>query len=471
MKGFIIFNAVLLIANSISGQSKVNDNYSLDTASTSLKGKTATTIITNRTTDTLKLESKIIYYLPVSEKVFKLIIPPGKSQTLKAYFNYPDFIQFTSLPLQIFNAPEKVVHCEIESINPIKVTFKGDLSLENNYYQDYHKHAISNNAYYKIGAQLKDFNQFPKLADSLNQINLSYLEKYSPSLPPKFKKQESWRLMYNNAFMKYHVLFDKEAKSADKINVSADYYDFKKHIPLSNSDMILSADYLWFAVFNVRHEALIKNKDEKKLVQNMIAAADSLYKNNELGDVLKMRLFYDLYQQSKTEFQLLSAKTNFVNLANKTILDSIVTEKFQLPLVGSKAPGFKLINLNSDTVLLKSFIGHPVIINFWATWCDPCIKEFPFENSFYKKYSKENSLVVINICVDSKPEDWKQVSIKSNLQMINLYANSVNYEYFKKYYNLYALPRSIFIGKDMKIISNNYKRASLLTAADVENHN
>ncbi len=471
MKGFIVFSAVFLIINSASGQSKSNNNYLLDTTSASFKGAIGTTIITNHTIDTLKLESKIIYNLPLAEKIFKLIIPPGESRTLKADFNYPDFIRFTSLPLQIFNAPGKIVRCEIESVNPIKVTFKGDLYLENNYYQDYHKHAISNNTYYRIGSQLKDFNQFPKLADSLNQINVSYLEKHSTSLPPKFKKQEYWRLMYNNAFMKYHVLFDKEFKNGNKISVKADYYDFKKNIPLNSPDMILSTEYLWYAIFNLRHEALIRNKDEKKLVQNMIAATDSLYKNNELGDVLKMRLLYDQYQQSKTTFQLLSANTNFLNPANKTILDSIIIEKFQLPLVGGKAPGFKLINMNSDTVLLKSFTGHPVIINFWATWCVPCIKEFPSENNLYKNYSKDKGLVVINICVDSKLEDWKQVSIRSNLQMINLYANSLNYEYFKKYYNLYALPRSVFIGKDMKIINNNYKRASLLTAADIENYN
>lgn len=470
MRIFIIFSSMFLIANSIIGQSKHNNNYFLDTTSTSLKGKIGTTIITNHTTDTLKLESKIIYNLPVSEKAFKLIIPPEESQTLKAGFNYPDFIQFTSSSLQIFNAPGKVVRCEIESVNPIKVTFKGDLYLENNYYQDYHKYAISNNTYYKIGAQLKDFNQFPKLADSLNQINLNYLEKHGTSLPPNFKKQEYWRLMYNNAFMKYHVLFDKEFKSGDKINIKTSYYDFNKNIPLSNPDMILSTEYLWYTLFNLRHEALIRNKDEKELVQNMIIITDSLYKNNGLGDVLKMRLLYDQYQQSKTEFQLLSAKTNFINPTNKTILDSVIIEKFQLPLIGGKAPGFKLININSDTVLLKTFTGHPVIINFWATWCNPCIKEFPFENNLYKKY-KDEGLIVINICVDSKLEDWKQVSIRNNLQIINLYANGVNYEYFKKYYNLYDLPRSVFIGKDMKIINNNYKRASLVNAADIENLN
>ena len=56
------------------------------------------------------------------------------------------------------------------------------------------------------------------------------------------------------------------------------------------------------------------------------------------------------------------------------------------PLIGREAPTFSLMGVDGETVDLAALRGRPVIINFWATWCQPCIYEHPILVEAARRY-------------------------------------------------------------------------------------
>ena len=64
--------------------------------------------------------------------------------------------------------------------------------------------------------------------------------------------------------------------------------------------------------------------------------------------------------------------------------------------VGNKAPDIELANLEGDTVRLSDLNGEPVLINFWATWCTPCVAEMPTIQKYYEETGKAFNVLAVN---------------------------------------------------------------------------
>ncbi len=72
----------------------------------------------------------------------------------------------------------------------------------------------------------------------------------------------------------------------------------------------------------------------------------------------------------------------------------------QLP---KTAPGFQLKDLNGQLASESQFRGKPVLLNFWASWCQPCRDEMPFLQQVYNLY-KDKGLVFYEIDEGETPD-------------------------------------------------------------------
>jgi thiol-disulfide isomerase/thioredoxin len=67
------------------------------------------------------------------------------------------------------------------------------------------------------------------------------------------------------------------------------------------------------------------------------------------------------------------------------------------PYVGHTAPDFELTNLSGQSFRLGDFRGHPVLINFWATWCSYCLQELPVIEKYYEHYASEFIVLAVDV--------------------------------------------------------------------------
>lgn len=67
------------------------------------------------------------------------------------------------------------------------------------------------------------------------------------------------------------------------------------------------------------------------------------------------------------------------------------------PAGSRKAPDFALLDMDGRLVRLSSFIGRPVLINFWATWCDSCREEMPALEALHRR---RPGLVLLGVSID-----------------------------------------------------------------------
>jgi len=68
-------------------------------------------------------------------------------------------------------------------------------------------------------------------------------------------------------------------------------------------------------------------------------------------------------------------------------------------VAGDSAPEFSVTADSGQTVSLPSFGGKVLVLNFWATWCPPCVQETPSLSQFAAEYAKKG-VVVLGVSVD-----------------------------------------------------------------------
>lgn len=112
-----------------------------------------------------------------------------------------------------------------------------------------------------------------------------------------------------------------------------------------------------------------------------------------------------------------------------------------------KAIDFNVYDEDLNKVKLSDYIGTPVVLNFWASWCPPCKEEMPFFQEASDKYNDEVKILMINMTDGQRETQEKAINyMKDNNYTMEMLMD-IDYEVASGY-GVAAIPRTIFIDKD-----------------------
>ncbi len=117
------------------------------------------------------------------------------------------------------------------------------------------------------------------------------------------------------------------------------------------------------------------------------------------------------------------------------------------PRVREPAPDFELADAQGIMHKLSEFRGKVVVMNFWATWCNECVREMPSLDGLYE-HMKSDGLVVLGISVN---RSWDEISgMKQHVSYPLLLDNKG--DVFVKKYTMTRLPVTIIIDRNGVIV-------------------
>ena len=184
----------------------------------------------------------------------------------------------------------------------------------------------------------------------------------------------------------------------------------------------------------------------------MIHNNKSILIRDYLTNLFLPKLNYNTVQDLYPKMKLLNINTSLKEKIKDQYDKLIVLSK------GRTSPVFKdYDNYNGGLVSLEDFKGKYVYIDFWATWCKPCISQMPKFINLANKNSSNKNIAFLSISLDRKnsKDAWRKMikDKKWNKIKMQLFADNGFNSLFAKNYLISNIPRYILIDPEGNILS------------------
>jgi len=313
--------------------------------------------------------------------------------------------------------------------------------------------------------------------DSLMNNELTFFDDYlkNKNFPDWFIQTERNQIIYLcNGFKESQETYFKRFLNKP-FDSGADYYKSIDTLKIDNPQAIYSYWYFSFLKDHLVYKNLkvegLSTKERMNVItkttllkakENLTGEVRDIFEYNALNSYLngtkELKDYDQIFTEDKNSFSIQYYSNDLIT-KRSLLTDSIVLnrndEYRNIPKNAIKEndiiPYFYLPEINGDFYSSNSFKGKIIYINFWATWCKPCIASLPDKNALIEKFKDSDNVVFLNICVLSEKDNWEKVVTEKKFNGINLFANKNWSDILIQKYNISEYP-TYFLVKDGRII-------------------
>jgi thiol-disulfide isomerase/thioredoxin len=381
----------------------------------------------------LALNSTALVFLKTNISRSSFYVEPGK--------NY--LVSIPAIP------PQEITTLALQAYSPLKINSADSLEL--------------NNLIRKFEVYLDDF-----YTKNIALIARKGIKKEAVKFRQAMEKRFSFSTnTYFKNYIKYKIATLEAAGGYNERYLFKNYfsasisYSSLEYMQFFNQTFTKHLEQLAGTSKGANIENNISNRRNYSACMQDILKADTLFKNDTLRELLLLKGLNEYYYlpkiNKKNVLSLLAfIKKNGLSADNKKIAGNTIS-LLTLMAVDSKAPEFELPDVANKLIKLSDFKGKYVYLDFWATWCTPCLQEMKLKQQLKDKYGSD--IVFISISLDKKVLSMKDyLSKNKNLNSIFLFAGESSP--IKETYNIKAIPSYFIIDREGDLVKSPAKKPS-----------
>ena len=361
-------------------------------------------------------------------------------------------------PISIFIEPEENVEIRTSEKHFYESLLLNGTYKNNQYLIDFQKafpiqKLINERNQHIINDDADDYKFYE---DSIYKEKVKFIDQYAVNQPlsRQFIRRQKASYRYGSSNAKFRLANTYSYLTQKEKKLPKDYYQFMLDLSVREGDLLLLTEYREYLdnYYTFRYnEDKPEVNSELEMARSEYSLAENLFEDRvkyyfltkKFGEILDTHP----YEISKNYI------SPFMSDISNSEYRAYIDRKILAASNGSNetiAYNFKLQDQNGKWVSLSDFKGKTVYLNFWASWCIPCIGEIDNHNHINQIY-KDRDFVTIMVSIDEDAKAWKKTLPQYDKEIVQLRMNGMKTEIGKRY-NLRFIPKSLVINKDGVII-------------------
>lgn len=268
-------------------------------------------------------------------------------------------------------------------------------------------------------------------------------ERSFPDLSYRFIKQMKANVQYEWA----HYMLVYGYVFGEKKEITPDYFNFMHEVVLGDDELISNEKYRRYVQGYINYQFDKSGEETDPYVGQYEVAKKMLYGETQAfvqSEAIRRGLEKnELYVMLDVYHDFLST-TQYEDYTNST---TDLFYKKNRYAVGSQAPSFTMTDISGNLVSLHEYAGKVIYLDFWATWCRPCVSKIEMTKTVQNRLNRDD-VVFIHISLEKSAERWKQSVAFRNMSGIHLYAEGGMDSDIVKAYNVKTIPEYFIIDKN-----------------------